>query len=105
MRKPFIALACALSLGLSGCGAARTVAETVGISESKIAEVQRLTESICSFVVAADSVSALLGSAAYTAISLAQGICQVVTVSPRQSRRGAGPAPALNGVPIIGYFK
>ena len=105
MRKPFIALACALSLGLSGCGAARTVAETVGISESKIAEVQRLTESICSFVVAADSVSALLGKTAYTAISLAQGICSVVTASPRSARRGVGVAPALNGVPIIGYFK
>ena len=87
MKKPIIALVCALSLGLSGCGTVKTVAETVGISESKVAEVQRLTESICSFVVAADSVSALLGTAAYTAISLAQGIC-----SGRDRQPASGPS-------------
>ena len=95
----------ALALSLSGCGTVSKVTDLVGITESNIGEVQRLADTICGFVVAADSVKALLGTGAYTAISLAQGICSVVTSSPRSRRMGVGPAPALNGIPIIGHFR
>jgi len=102
MKKLLLAGAVALSMTGAGCG---TVTNAIGITESKIAEVQRLADTICGFVVAADSVSALFGTGAYTAISLAQGICAVVTKSTRTRTLGAGPAPALNGIPIVGHFR
>jgi len=99
MRSTLVILA---SLALGGCA---TTGGGQQSPEDIVAQVQKTTAQICSFVPTAATVAALVSGGNPTIVSataLAQAICAAVT-RPKARAKGAA-IPTVNGVAIEGRF-
>ena len=109
LRK--LAIAGSLALGVSACATTGT-----GIDPAFIAQVQQLTQQVCSFVPTVSTVASIVaalfgaGPAVGAVTEVAQSICSAVTTKSGRyglshgSHKAVFHAPNGTLVPVEGYF-